>query len=101
MTYPVVIRPAAAADIESARDWYNRARPGLGDEFLTALDDTLRRVREAPDQYPAVHRGIRRALLKRFPYGVFFRFADDTVLVIACFHGRRNPTVWRSRTVKA
>jgi hypothetical protein len=34
---PILVRPAAAADIDQAFLWYERRRPGLGDEFLAAL----------------------------------------------------------------
>jgi len=32
----VVLRPAAAADVEAAYRWYEQQRAGLGDEFLAA-----------------------------------------------------------------
>jgi hypothetical protein len=40
---------------------------------------------------------VRRALVRRFPYSVFFTFRDDTTTVIACLHHRRNPRLWRRR----
>ena len=44
-----------------------------------------------------VQRDIRRQLLKRFPYGLFYRLIHDQVVVVACFHAKRSPGVWRSR----
>jgi plasmid stabilization system protein ParE len=52
----VVVRPAAAADIENAYKWYESQQPGLGDEFLAALRTTRDRLVEHPEAYPVLHR---------------------------------------------
>ena len=49
---PVIVRPAAAADIEDAYLWYERQRPGLGEEFLTAIDATLKRIAAGREKFP-------------------------------------------------
>jgi plasmid stabilization system protein ParE len=59
----VIVRPAAAADIEDAYRWYESQRVGLGDEFLEALRVTRDRVLEQPEAFPALHRNTRRALI--------------------------------------
>lgn len=53
---------------------------------------------EHPQQYPVVLKGVRRAVLRRFPYAIYFRERDDLLVVLAVFHGRRNPLVWQRRT---
>ena len=93
----LLIRPAAAADIEDAFVWYEQQRPGLGSEFLKVLDNGLAAIRRAPQLHPVVHRDTRRLLLPRFPYGVYYRLYPDAVVVVACMHGRRNPRRWQSR----
>lgn len=50
-----------------------------------------------PEIFPVVHRQTRRALLRRFPYGLYYRIVDDQIVVVACMHGRRNPRRWQSR----
>ncbi len=94
---PVLVRPAAAADIEDTFLWYQTQRSGLGDDFREALRFALTQIAENPQRYPVIHRGTRRALLKRFPYGVFYREFRQTIIVVACMHGRRNPKRWQSR----
>ena len=94
---PVLVRPAAAADIEDTFLWYQTQRLGLGDEFREALRFTLNQVGENPQSYPVIHRGTRRALLKRFPYGVYYREFPQVIIVVACMHGRRDPKRWQSR----
>ena len=94
---PILVRPAAAADIEDAFEWYQTQRFGLGEEFREALRSTLNQIAENPQLYQVIHRGTRRALLKRFPYGVFFKEYPQVVIVVACMRGRRNPKRWQSR----
>ena len=94
---PVVVRSAAAAEIESACRWYERERFGLGEEFLEVVNNMKAVIAADPDRFPVVHRDLRRAVLARFPYSIFYRVKAEHVIVMACFHSRRNPNVWQSR----
>ena len=94
----LTLRPAAAAEVEDAYSWYEEKHPGLGEEFLLALRAVLEDIRENPQRYPVLHRDIRRALLRRFPYGVHYRLLPGRIVVVACFHSHRDPRRWRSRS---
>lgn len=97
MTARVRFRPQAAVEIEEARDWYEAQVPGLGVQFVAAVDDALERIAERPLTSPRVLRDVRRRVLARFPYAIYFRPAGDAVLVLAVVHGHRHPRVWRGR----
>lgn len=94
---PHVFRPAAAADIERAYVWYERERAGLGEEFLAEAFISVQAVLERPETFPVLHRQTRRALIRRFPYALFFRMVGERIVFVACFHVRRNPNVWKRR----
>lgn len=94
---PVLVRPAAAADIEDAYSWHETQRPGLDDEFRDALRHALNLVGANPKIHQVIHRDTRRALLKRFPYGVYYREFSEVIVVVACMHGRRDPKRWQAR----
>ena len=94
----LVVREAAEADIAEAARWYEQRSPGLGSEFLRAVDVTLAEVARMPERYPLVRGRARRALLRRFPYAVFFVASPDLVSVFACLHVRRAPRHWRERS---
>ena len=94
----IVVRPDAAADIDEAFLWYEGQRPGLGHEFLAAAQTLIDAVAQYPLRYPVVRRNTRRALLRRFPYAIYFRIYDEAIVVVACMHGRRNPRRWQART---
>jgi plasmid stabilization system protein ParE len=94
---PLLYRPEAADEVERAHAWYERQREGLGEEFLAELRRAERRVQESPHVHRVIHRGTRRFLLHRFPYQLLYRIVDDTVVIVACFHGRRSPKRWTGR----
>ena len=92
-----IVRPAAAADIDEAFLWYEGQRAGLGAEFLSAARALIDVIAENPFKHPVVRRNTRRALLRRFPYAIYYRVYDEVVVVVACMHGRRNPRRWQTR----
>ena len=97
MTPRLVLRPQAAAELLDARDWYEEQRPGLGGAFATEVDMVLSRIVQAPLAYPRVHGETRRALVRRFPYAIYFHAMPDEIVVLAVIHGRRHPRHWQSR----
>ncbi len=97
MTLRLVVRAAAEADVLEAALWYEQRSPGLGTEFLRAVDVTLAEIARMPERFPLVYCESRRALLRRFPYGVFFVAAPDLVSVVAFMHARRDPRRWEER----
>lgn len=97
MNLPVRIRPEAAQDLEDAAIWYEEQGRGLGHQFLDEVRRALARVVEQPQLYPSVHRTIRRALIHRFPFGVFYRVEVGSIVVVAVMHGSRDPRHWKQR----
>jgi len=96
-TYAVVLRSEASADIAEAFQYYEDKAEGLGEEFLAAVEACLKALDQFPTQNALLYKQVRRALLRRFPYGVFYRVEGETVTVIACVHSSRNPRLWRHR----
>jgi plasmid stabilization system protein ParE len=94
---PALISADAEADLNDAVAWYQLVGEGVEHEFIRAFDARLAAICRNPAQYPLIHQNVRRALLRKFPYGVFYFVYDDTVVVIACFHTSRNPQDWQNR----
>ncbi len=97
MSLPLVFHPDVQGEIDDAYRWYEQQQPGLGDDFLVAVDEVLNRISQMPEIHQVIWRDVRRGLLRRFPYGVFYRVHPDRVEVIAVQHGRRDPSRWQSR----
>jgi plasmid stabilization system protein ParE len=94
MTRQFILRPRAERDIQSAYEWYESQRAGLGNEFLAALRERLEAVRGHPESSPVIYRGIRRAVVSRFPYLIFYVARSERIAVLAVLHHARNPAVW-------
>jgi len=95
----MIIRFTTEADAElaEARQWYACQRENLDVEFMERIDDALSRIVSNPNLYPIVYRTLRRAIVRRFPFAVFYEATADEIQVIAIFHSRRDPERWRSR----
>jgi len=90
----VRFRSEAAADVALARDWYEAQSAGLGDSFVGALERTVELLASLPEAFPEIAMGVRRALLRRFPYALYYSLADGGIDVIACLHTRQSPSRW-------
>ena len=88
---PLRFRPEVVDDLASAQLWYEQRRAGLGEEMLRAVERCLERIAATPALFAVVHRDVRRSLVGRFPYAVFFVDEDSAVTVIAILHVRRDP----------
>jgi plasmid stabilization system protein ParE len=93
----LIILPEAELDVAQAYVWYEEQEFGLGEEFLRCVDACIQFIRRNPEMYQVVHESYRRAVVRRFPYVVFYEHSDITVIVYAVFHCSQDPKKWRSR----
>jgi plasmid stabilization system protein ParE len=97
VTYRLELRPEAFADIAEAFSWYEGQRAGLGAEFERELDRTFGLIVTMPAAGRVVHRTLRRALVRRFPFAVYYVLSGDLIEVRGVLHGSRHPRTWRRR----
>jgi plasmid stabilization system protein ParE len=102
MNKPVRVDPEAEEEIAAGIDWYESKRLGLGSEFLDEISAAIRSLDEPGPECGPVNGvppqlGIRRKLVKRFPYVIIFVELTRAVRVIAVAHGSRRPGYWRRR----
>ena len=94
MTLPVVYRRRVQHDLAGAFDWYELRGPRLGDVFLVAVQTTLQAIAQYPEMFVAVHGEVRRAIVSRFPFAVFYTIEPRRVVVLRVLHTSRNPALW-------
>ena len=97
MVRELIIRPKAEAELSDAFSWYENQLSGLGSDYLNAIEAALHTIQRNPETYPVVHGRIRRCLIRRFPYAIFYWVEPSRIIVLAVFHVRRNPTDWKHR----
>jgi plasmid stabilization system protein ParE len=94
MTFEVIFKPLAIAEVSEAFDWYGQEHIQMGGQFLEQLERTTGFLSQNPHLYPQVQDDIRRANLNQFPYSLFYVIDGDTVNVLSCFHQNRDPQTW-------
>ena len=91
------VRKVARAEVDAAFDWYLLRSPAAAQQFLNAVDDALALIDEAPERHPIIRGHLRRVLLRRFPYGVYYKVFPSTISVVGVIHGHRHPDTWLRR----
>lgn len=94
MALPAVYRRKVGRDLAVAYGWYEVQRPGLGEEFLTAVEATFDAIEQVSEMFSRVHGEVRRANVSRFPYAVFYRVDPKRVIVLTILHTARDPKLW-------
>jgi plasmid stabilization system protein ParE len=97
VTFHVVFRVRARVELLEARAWYDEQQPDLGKRFEAAVEGTIDQIAETPLAFPRVDGETRRAIVRRFPYNVFFRVSRQDVIILAVVHGHRSPLRWQAR----
>jgi plasmid stabilization system protein ParE len=93
----IVFSPAAFSEADEARAWYENREPGLGLEFIQAVDECLARILRNPSLFRSIGGPYQRALMQRFPYVVVFEDRPDCIWLLAVFHAARNPKILQQR----
>lgn len=93
----IAFLPAAQAELDDAVAWYEEQAVGLGYEFLDELDQALRFIASFPELHPLVDPKVRRCLVNRFPYGIFYGIDAGSIIVLAVAHLKRKPAYWKKR----
>ena len=98
MKFKVFLRKEAEEDLKEAFDYYEDCREGLGADFLLCVEEALARLSKNPNLNRKVFKSVRRSLVKRFPYGLFYLVQGSNVSIISVLHARKNPSSWKKRT---
>ena len=97
MTRKFVILADAEAQVSEAAIWYEQRNKASATKFVSAFRSALEKISDNPLLYQTIDNEIRRAPVAGFPYGLLYAVSDEEIIVLSCFHGRRNPERWRER----
>ena len=94
MTLPLVFRRRFKVDLVAGFDWYEEQRSSLGEYFLSAVQSTLKSVELYPEIFVSVHGEVRRAIVSRFPFAIFYLVEPKRIVVLRLLHTARDPNLW-------
>jgi len=93
-----IFHPAARRELEETIDYYNAERQGLGREFREEVQRVINLLTRFPRLGQPVRGSVRRVMLARFPYHIYYRLLESGYLrILAVAHNRRRPEYWGSR----
>jgi len=95
----IIILPLTKNDIRESAKWYNKAKKGLGIEFIEEIDLLISIIQTNPLSFAIKYENVRLALINRFPYMIHYEYLENenTIFIKAIFHTSRNPTIWEDR----
>jgi len=91
MAYKLLLKPGAEEDIDTAYNWYEEKKQGLGEESLTELVAFYAKLQSHPTAFGKIKKTYRQVALKRFPFVIVYEIVKTEVVVFAVFHTSRNP----------
>lgn len=97
MIEQVIFTAEASRDLTHAYRWYESRESGLGEDFLRSVQSSLRKIQQHPLAFPLAIDPFRRALIRRFPFEIFYEPTEKSIMVLAVFHCARDPSKWRGR----
>lgn len=98
MTFRYILSPFAEEDLDAIHEWYQQCDENVFKRFDKAISEKLTSILSNPHQNPIIHRDIRRAVMKKFPYSIFYQIIEDRIIILSVLHHKRNPRVWKKRT---
>lgn len=93
----IIILPFAEQDISDSVIYYSGKETGLDKRYLVILNQAFQLISSSPISFPIIWKSIRRFVVRDFPFSVYYIFENETIFIIAVFHNKRNPKVWKSR----
>lgn len=96
----LIYHPDAEREVIEAAQFYERRVPTLGAQFLEYVDRSIRDIKEAPQRWRVIEADIRRYLMPRFPFAIYYRTGADEVRILAVKHHSRHPDYWHYRLLE-
>jgi plasmid stabilization system protein ParE len=95
----VVLHPEAEQEYVAAAQYYEAQRPGLGADFLDAVDEAVADLKQFPLRWRVIEDDVRRGLLRRFPYAFYYwvKIPNEELEILSIAHSKRHPLYWKSR----
>ncbi|MCX7084964.1 MAG: type II toxin-antitoxin system RelE/ParE family toxin [Methylococcales bacterium] len=87
----------AEKELDDAFEWYEVQQKQLGKQFINELEAAIKRIIAYPEYNTLIDSEIRRCLIKRFPYGIFYKVNSEQIVIIAVAHLHRKPNYWVGR----
>jgi len=93
----IEFHPEAYEEMLASARFYEERAEKLGNDFLTAVEETMRRIEQFPDAGPLQRGGIRKRIVLGFPFTILYEDRHDRIFIAAVMHQHRRPGYWKDR----
>lgn len=94
----IIYHPEAEVELNEAASYYEAKLATLGVQFLDEIEVSIQCISADPVRWRKIDREVRRYLLNRFPYAIYYRLIADEIRILAIKHHSRDPKYWQHRT---
>ena len=96
--FSIEISDEAEIDFDKSYEYYFEDNPKVADTFFKKINISLEDIKQDPFTFPIVYKEVRKYLVHKFPFIIYYQIVNSTIKVIAIFHTSRNPEIWNERT---
>lgn len=94
----ISIHHFAEQELDESAEYYSESKPGLGKEFLDAVDVAFEEIRSNPYASEMLAKGHRRKIIHRFPFTIYYTVRHETIRIVSIAHQSRKPFYWKGRS---
>jgi plasmid stabilization system protein ParE len=87
----------AEIDFDKSYEYYSEESPKVADIFFKQINLGFENIKQNPKSFPIAHKDVRKHVIKKFPFVIYYRIIHTVIQVIAIFHTSRNPEIWNER----
>ena len=96
--FSIEVSYEAEIDFDKSYEYYYEDNPKIADALFKIINIGFENIKQNPYSYPIAYKDVRKYVVKRFPFVIYYRTIDSLIQVIAIFHTSRNPEIWNERT---
>lgn len=95
--FSIEILYEAEIDFDTSYEYYYEDNPKVADTFYREINLAFENIKQNPNSFPTVYKDVRKYVIKKFPFVIYYRIVDEIIQVIAIFHTSRSPEIWNER----
>jgi len=99
--YKIELSDQAEEDFENAYQYYNQESKKAAERFYNEVNASFEKIAENPELYSKTDYDLRKYVLQKFPFVIYYKCKENTVQIVSVFHTSRNPEIWKSRMIEA
>lgn len=96
-SFSIEISDEAEIDFDKSYEYYYEDSPKVADAFFRIINMGFENIKQNPNSFPIAHKDLRKYVVKKFPFVIYYQISDLIIHVIAIFHTSRNPEIWNER----